>query len=205
MGFFSAFLLAFAASLDSLAVGVVYGCNKIKVGFKNLTIISAITALGTFLAMILGYFISSIISESVSNIIGALLLICLGIWFLIPVFRKEASEKNEIRKTNDVHVYKDILDNPELADSDSSHTIDTKECVYLSIALSLNNLGIGISASISGINPFIATLLTFFIGMIFFVCGMYFGRKCFSKIFGKYCNLISALLIIVLGCIELLF
>lgn len=206
MGFFSAFLLAFSASLDSLAVGIVYGCNKITIKFKNLMTISLITAIGTFLSMMTGYLLSNTINKNVANYIGAFLLIGLGLWFFISSLKKDNKKNYNIKHSNNnMHVYKDILDNPKLADSDSSHSIDSKECISLAIALSLNNLGIGISSSISGINPFISTFLTFFIGMFLFVLGIHFGEKYFSNIFGQYCNLITSILIIILGFIQLFF
>lgn len=204
MNFFSALILAISASLDSLSVGIAYGCDNIKISLKNITIISLITAFGTLISMILGYFLSSFLTETLSNIIGSILLICIGLWFIISFFSKKNEQPIDIQLPSEGCNYKNILGNPSMADTDNSKTIDTKECICLSIALSLNNLGLGISASITGINPITATILTFLTGMMFFLLGFIIGKKFLSKFLGDYSNLFSGILILALAVFQVL-
>ncbi|WP_027634557.1 sporulation membrane protein YtaF [Clostridium hydrogeniformans] len=205
MSFFSALILAISASLDSLSVGVAYGSDNIKVSLKNITIISLITALGTLISMILGYFLSTFLTETLANAIGSILLIFIGLWFIISFFYKKDVKDTKIQLPSETCNYKNILGNPSIADTDNSKSIDTKECICLSIALSLNNLGLGISASITGINPLTATLLTFLIGMICFLIGFFIGKKFLSKYLGNYSGLFSGILILALAVFQLFF
>lgn len=54
----------------------------------------------------------------------------------------------------------DILLNPENADIDDSKHIDFKEATLLAIALSLNNVGGGLSAGMLGLDSFLVGFLS---------------------------------------------
>ncbi|MFV0392785.1 MAG: manganese efflux pump, partial [Coprobacillaceae bacterium] len=69
--------------------------------------------------------------------------------------------------------------------------------------LSLNNIALGISASITGIPVTLATILTFICSVVLFEVGYAIGNSYLSNIFGKYTPLISGILLIILGVYEL--
>ena len=67
----------------------------------------------------------------------------------------------------------------------------------------LNNIAAGIAASITGINTFYTTLCTFIFGNIFLYIGNHLGKKIKSEIIIQYSELISSLMLILLGIIEM--
>jgi len=103
----------------------------------------------------------------VSNIIGGALLILIGLYALWKTIL-EGKQKNTDNERSGCSMknYIDILDAPEKADLDKSGTIDARESISLALALSINNMGLGIGASITGMNVFITALFTFVFSML---------------------------------------
>ncbi|MEF9992443.1 MAG: sporulation membrane protein YtaF [Romboutsia sp.] len=203
MNLASALLLSISANLDTFAVAVSYGLKKMKLSFSSILFIAFITSIGTFLSMYLGLLATSFISIRLANSIGSLMLIAMGVWFVFDYFKNNNSNSLQDQSIKNFPTYHDILSDPLKADKDNSGNIDFKECITLSIALSLNNIGLGIAASIAGINIYLNTCFTFIVTLLGFYLGGIIGRSYLSKIFGKYSSLISALIIIILGFYEL--
>lgn len=195
--------LAISASIDNFTVGVAYGIKKIEIQFISNLIIAVISALGTFLSMTIGLLLCRLLSAEMSNIIGCSLLILIGIWFIIEYFIKKIKMKCRSSADYSNINYKELLDKPESVDFDKSGNIDIRESVILGIALMINNLGLGISASISGINIYLTTICTFIISIITIPLGFFIGKHCFSKLSGEYASLISGLIIVALGIYEI--
>lgn len=87
--------------------------------------------------------------------------------------------------------------------STKRHSMPIASLVALSLALTLNNLGLGFGAGITGLNPYLTSAFTFFFSLFFLTTGMAAGKKFLSDIFGNYAVLISGLLILILGIYEL--
>lgn len=193
MHLISAILLAVSVSSDNFVVGFSYGIKKIKLSILSYLMIVLLPAIATMLAMYIGEAASYLINENIAQAIGSLILIILGGYSII----KAKKEHNNI-KDKDVN-YENIIKNPEVADKDNSGVIDVKEAVVLSFALAINNIGIGVGASVIGINLLFATFFTLFIGALMLSLGNFLGNKINNKELGKKGELISGLLIIVLG------
>lgn len=74
----------------------------------------------------------------------------------------------------------------------------------LGCALSANNIGIGLSASIAGLSLIPAATVTFLFSLAFLALGNRLGQ-CRSLPFTEHtANLITGLLLIVLGIVEIL-
>ncbi|WCM70711.1 hypothetical protein LZD60_04080 [Clostridium perfringens] len=67
------------------------------------------------------------------------------------------------------------------------------------MALALNNFGLGIGASISGLNIDFTTISTFIISLIFISLGFYLSKTIKSKNISKNSNLIAGIIIIILS------
>lgn len=191
-------IFVLGANFDNIAVGTAYGFKGIKLSTKMNLLIAIITSVGTLLSMSLGLIIYTLLPHNFTNLLGGLLIIILGLYFLKDFF------KNAITKKNDGDL-KEILNEPEKADIDHSGDIDFKEAITLGSALTLNNFGMGIGASISGMNIFLTSILTFLFSVISFRIGCNIGSKFNDSFLHKYANLISSLILIVLGLIEILF
>jgi putative sporulation protein YtaF len=201
MNIISIIIFAIAASNDNLIVGINYGAKKVNINSISNLIISLISGISTFLVMLLGKSIAYLISQNYANILGSGLIIFLGIYLLI-----DSLEKNNrcIKKTKaSLSEYNNILKTPEIIDVNNSKNIESKEAIILGVILCLNNIGLGIGASITGLNPFITSLCSTLFSFIFISLGYFLGKKFFAKNFSFLAGIISAIIVIILGTYEL--
>ncbi|WP_224381745.1 sporulation membrane protein YtaF [Clostridium perfringens] len=197
MSFLSILLFVIAASLDILVVSLAYGLKDIKINFSSTLVIASISALGTFISMILGKFLVDLIPVKLGEIIGGLVLLLLGFYSIYSYFKEKKILTSHNSENNSSPTF--ILENPEVADKDKSGNIDFKESLALSLALALNNFGLGIGASISGLNIAFTTISTFIISLIFISLGFYLSKTIKSKNISKNSNLIAGIIIIILS------
>lgn len=209
MHILSILLFVISSSLDNFVVGLSYGIKKIKISFFNNLIIAFISGIGTLMSMFLGKVFSVYIPPKLSGYVGSILLILLGLYFLFDFFRLKLSNENFKRKKSNNNKQKidfcdEILKHPELADKDNSHNIEFRESIILGFVLSLNNMGLGIGASIIGLNIYVCSIFSMIFSLIFIQAGFYIGDSLFSELFSKYATLISSAVIISLGIYTLL-
>ena len=197
MSFLSILLFVIAASLDILVVSLAYGLKDIKINFSSTLVIASISALGTFISMILGQFLVDLIPVKLGDIIGGLVLLLLGFYSIYSYFKEKKILTSHNSENDSSPTF--ILENPEVADKDKSGNIDFKESLALSLALALNNFGLGIGASISGLNIAFTTISTFIISLIFISLGFYLSKTIKSKNISKNSNLIAGIIIIILS------
>lgn len=197
MSFLSILLFVIAASLDILVVSLAYGLKDIKINFSSTLVIASISALGTFISMILGQFLVDLIPVKLGDIVGGLVLLALGFYSIYSYFKEKKILTSHNSENNSSPTF--ILENPEVADKDKSGNIDFKESLALSLALALNNFGLGIGASISGLNIAFTTISTFIISLIFISLGFYLSKTIKSKNISKNSNLIAGIIIIILS------
>jgi len=197
VSFLSILLFVIAASLDILVVSLAYGLKDIKINFSSTLVIASISALGTFISMILGQFLVDLIPVKLGDIIGGLVLLALGFYSIYSYFKEKKILTSHNSENNSSPTF--ILENPEVADKDKSGNIDFKESLALSLALALNNFGLGIGASISGLNIAFTTISTFIISLIFISLGFYLSKTIKSKNISKNSNLIAGIIIIILS------
>lgn len=179
-----AILFSFSANLDNIPISMSYGLKKIHIPYSKILMISIFTTLFTFISMFLGRYITTIINKQVSNSIGSCILIVLGIYTII----KEIIEK---RNLNRCYKYDNI---------EPITFFDTMKIVLI---LSTNNIAAGIAASASGLNILITTLLSFLFCFSFLLIGNTIGKNILNKIIENNCNLISSLILILIGIIQL--
>lgn len=173
-------LLAICVSIDSLGIGMTYGLKNTQITFWAKWILFLISFFITSLSLLAGKAISAFLPSSVTNLIGTLLLILLGIW---------------------------MITQPSNADFDHSNHIDSKEAIFLGVALSLDAIGIGIGSSMIGFHSFIFPLLVALFQLIFLSFGSYIGRKIQknSRLPENIWNLISGILLIAIAVTKLIF
>lgn len=192
----SSVLLALSANVDNFAVGIAYGIKRIAIGSLSNLIIAIVSATGTYGSMTAGKLISTILPVNVANWLGSLLLIAIGIWTTWDTFKSNHSQ------TQSELDYTTFVRDPARADRDFSRFIDAKESIVLAFALTLNNLGSGIGAGISGLDIRITTLLTFIFSLLSIVVGYLLGARFSTKLSGRVTGLASGVLLIGLGIYE---
>lgn len=204
MDILSVFMFSFSASSDSFIIRVRYGSQKITINFYCNIIIALISCIGTLIAMLFGKVLNTFINPYWTNIIGNSLLILLGIYMLLYSFKSNKNNfvSNECNYSG-IEYYETLLNHPEIIDINKSKTIEFKEAIILGGILCINNIALGISASIAGLNIFITSLLSMIFSIIFIKLGCYIGNKIIPDKLSYFSEIISSFIIILLGILEL--
>ncbi len=163
---FYTFLIALSNNFDNIGVRIAYSIRGIKISTPINLWISVITFFISGFAAYSGTLISGYLSKEMSSVIAMLLLAAIGSWMIIDQYRKKADNSVEGPDEDAANGILNILTNPEKADIDKSKHIDFKEATLLGIALSINNVGGGLSAGIIGLNSFWIGLLSAVISFI---------------------------------------
>lgn len=204
MNLLAVLLFVLTSSIDNFTVALAYGVKRIRIGTVSNLVIAFVSSIGTLISMATGKLIGSYISPSLANLLGSLLLFLIGIWFIIDYVKsKKYRQANVSNEFVDAPNCMEILEYPEIADLDHSGTIDFKESFTLAVALAINNVGIGIGGSIIGLNVLLTSSLTFIFSLVLIPLGILVGRGVFSKFFGTYSSLISAIILIAISIFEL--
>lgn len=133
-----------------------------------------------------------------------ILLVIIGCWIIIePYFKKEVNSEIEDNTNKEKTVY-DILKEPENADIDNSKDIDFKEATFLGIALSINNIGGGLSAGMIGLNSLFVGLFSAVISFLALWAGNYITDFLNKWNLGKKATLIAGILLILIGMKQVL-
>lgn len=191
MHFLPIILFSISSNLYNLTVSIGYGMENIKIKALSNFIISFISAFGTFISMSVGTVVLKFLNEKIANDIGSIILIFIGLCFCFQFFKNKNNKSNNL-DTDSKHM-----------DKDNSKAIEPKEAISLAFALTINNFGVGFGASVAGINVLFTSLTTFFISALFLQIGDKLGSGFFSKVFGKYSDFISGVLIIFIGVYEM--
>lgn len=215
-------LISVTNNLDNIGVRIAYSIRGIRIStVKNLWI-SIITFVLSSLSAFSGLFISGYFSKHVSSIISMVLLIAIGVWIIAEPYinKKEDSSSSAIEpdeaggtiivdkegsscEGNDKSIY-GILKKPENADLDNSKDIDFKEATLLGIALSINNIGGGISAGMIGLNPFFMGLMSALISFLALWSGNYVTKLISKLNIGNKATTIAGVFMILIGIKQLI-
>jgi len=188
MHLLSILLFAISSNMDNLVIGLSYGIKKIRIPILSNIVISLITFIGTAFSMIIGKELLNIIPESIANIIGSVVIIIIGGYYLIKFIYNKTKDNEQKGEEYDV---------------DKSGCIELRESFLLGLALSINNIGLGISASIIGLNIIATATVSFVFSLLFLYLSNAFGKSFMSNFLGKYAEPISSILMILLGIYEI--
>ncbi|MDP4120334.1 MAG: manganese efflux pump [Bacillota bacterium] len=198
MSLLSVFLFGVSSNIDNLVIGISYGVKKIRIPLISNILIAFITFCGTVLLMSVGKRLAVLIPTEFANAIGSSILILIGLYGIIKFIRN----LKIIKKNNEPNW---PTENPEKYDENNNKQIEMREAITLGILLSINNMGLGIGASISGLNIIPTAIGAFIFSMCSMLLGNALGNSYLSTLFGKYGELVSGLIIIAMGILELIF
>lgn len=188
MSLISSVLFAVSASLDAFIVGISYGIRNIHIPFLQNLLVSLITLIGTVLSVGFGGTLAPLLPARTAEFIGSALLILIGTFYLVKfilhlilkyLFPAAKTKKEQSRPPA-------ALTNP--------HGL-----VGMGLALSANNVGIGISASIAGLPLFSSALLTFLFSVTLLFAGNRLGKSSLLQKAGCFAEPLTGLLLIGLG------
>lgn len=208
MQIFSSLLFGVSASLDALILGISYGIRKVHITVWQNLFISLITLSGTCLAIGFGRWQGVLLqnllpglndSISLERCIGSMVLILFGLYYLVKFMLSLR------KKCIKLHYDTNLPAKADHAQKSCSSRLALKDSLLLGLALSLNNMGIGLGASIAGLSLFPAAISTFLFSAIFLRLGNCLGKSHLSDFLGQAATPVSGLLLLGLGICEWFF
>lgn len=206
MQFFPSLLFGISASLDALLVGISYGLRGVRIKSLQNLFISLVSLLGTCLSVCLGSRLLLILPASLADRTGSIILMLLGTYYIAKwtfgVLTCRKAHPAEIPHSADVNQSV----NTEITSAEKPPLILTAaETLILSLTLSVNNIGIGLSASMAGLFLLPAAVMTFLCSALFLFSGNRLGQSRLLRLIGYAADPLSGLLLIGLGIIQLIF
>ena len=184
-------LLAISSSIDSLGIGITYGIKNTKISLIGKIILFIISITITYLSIFLGNLIQNIFPSFLTKLIGSCILIFMGIYICFEALKEKSRSSN-------------VFNNPISSDLDNSKTIDSKESLFLAIALSLDSFCIGVCGSIIDINLVLFPFLVSIFQLIFLSIGTLIGIHInkFYRLPQNIWSVISGILLIIIGIFK---
>lgn len=185
-------LLSVSSSIDSLGIGITYGIKNTKISLIGKIILFIISLITTYFSLFLGNFIQNIFPTFLTKLIGSFILIFMGLYICFEALKKQDVNCN-------------VFNNPISSDFDNSQIIDSRESLFLAVALSLDSLCIGIGGSISDINLAFFPLLVSVFQLFFLSLGTFLGTHInkFYRFPQNIWSLISGILLVFIGIFKL--
>ena len=164
--------------------------------------IAVITFGISFLAASSGTMIKGSLGKQFSSVIATVLLVSIGSWMILePYLKKKCIEKLPEENSKSIIC---IFLKPKNADMDNSKHIDFKEGTLLGIALSINNIGGGLSAGIIGLNSLLVGSLSAVLSFLALWAGNYFAEFFIKHNMTDKATVVGGVVLIAIG-IEQLF
>lgn len=185
-------ILAISSSIDSLGIGITYGIRNTKISFVGKLILLLISIVITYISLFFGDFLKLFLPDFIEGFIGSGFFILIGSYICFQALK--SSNKNS-----------NIFNDPISSDLDHSNVIDSKESLFLAIALSLDSFCIGICGSIVNINLIFFPFLISGFQLLFLSLGNFIGRYIykFSNLPENIWSIFSGLLLIVFGVFKI--
>ena len=214
----SSLLFGFSSSIDALLVGISCGIRQQRFRPSQQLFISLITLAGTLLSLLLGEKISLLIPEAAAQLAGSAILIFLGLYYLWKgsLAWKERTfspsqlsscdcnvEASPASLSSDAPSSWEALPPADTSSLGEALPLTCKEAALLGAALSVNNMGMGIGASITGLKLLPTCGFTLGFSLLFLFVGNRLGHTRRLTASGPLADSISGLLLMGLGIYEL--
>ena len=167
------FLLAFALSMDSVAVAMAYGARNLDMKMPQITKIAFFYAFFQILMPLIGYFLGVAFAKFVASIDHYIAFVILGVLGIMMI--KEAFEPNE-----------------------ANTCITNKELTLSAIATSIDALAVGVTFAF--VNTNIALVLGVIFGVCFLLCiGACFVGKKLGTLLRDKALILGGVILILIG------
>ncbi|WP_072621832.1 manganese efflux pump [Spirulina major] len=154
----TAAILSVSTNLDNLAVGVAYGFKRLTIGWLANGAIASLSGISTLCSMSLGNEIASLISPQWAQSLGSSLLIVIGVVVLVQFWRSR-------------HAPISPADAPPV-----NNGMSLRDAVLLGLALTLSNIGTGISAGMTHLDVATTSSLSLLSSLVMIGGGVWLGR-----------------------------
>lgn len=180
-------LFGISSSLDALLIGISYGIRRIRIRLWQNLMISGITLLGTCLSVGFGHWLAPKFPYVISRCMGSMILMLLGIWYVVKWLVQMLAHAREMTQASAAQ---------------TALRLTLPEVLGLGVSLSLNNIGIGLSASIAGLTLLPAATATLVCSLLFLFAGNRLGRSRPLQFFGAAADPISGILLMLLALLQ---
>ncbi|MDA8387979.1 MAG: manganese efflux pump [Nitrospiraceae bacterium] len=195
------FFIALTNNFDNIGTRIAYSIRGIRISLPINLWVSVITFVVSFGAALSGKIISGLITREVSSILAMLLLSAIGSWMILEPYRKKNRDCTVGPGEKSIcHV----LLNPKDADMDDSKHIDFREATLIGIALSINNIGGGVSAGMIGLNSFLIGSLSALISFLALWAGNYISEFFIRWKISNKAAFVAGLLLIAIGIEQII-
>ena len=208
--------LAISSSIDSLGIDITYGIKNTKITMGAKSILFFISFIISIISIYFGNLLKYIFPDFLIHYLGSFLLMLMGLFMCfqsLKISKQEYKVKDvqNLKISDAEKIYSffikclgitiKIIKNPTSSDFDKSNIIDSKEALFLGLALSLDSFCIGIGFSMINTFSIIFPLLTSCFQLFFLSLGNYCGKKLysFSKLPDNIWSTISGMLLIIIG------
>lgn len=189
-------LFGISASLDALLVGISYGIRQVHIRLWQNLFISGVSLLGTCLSIGAGHLLLPYLPGFVSRYAGSLVLMLFGLYYIAKWFGTLWQRHGQSAPCADTSL--------------NTASQERKPCFLvpgevfaLSLSLSLNNLSIGLSASLAGLTLLPAAAATLVCSLLLLFLGNRLGRSPLLRLAGCAAEPLSGILLISLGLTQL--
>ncbi|MBQ7667919.1 MAG: manganese efflux pump [Clostridia bacterium] len=172
-------IFAISANIDTLILFIPYGLNNTKIPLLNKLLIAIISSIGTYISINFGQTLGKFLPKTYSNFIGGFILILLGISIIYQAIIKKETPVEK-------------LSNLSLA-----------KTMFLAITLSIHDISVGIAAGICEINALLTTIFHFISLIIIIYLGLFIGKNIKLKTPSKYFEILSGVLVILIGVLGI--
>lgn len=219
-------ILALAANLDNLGVGIAYGLKRTYITPSANLLIALLAAELTFLAMAFGQWLSQVLSASMANDLGASLILGVGFWvsfesslqplcwrcsrwfwqsclhrllhFLHPTGRP-AQDSKRFEGTPPEHSLSRAQSRQQ------PRATSLQETLVLGFSLALNAIASGFGASLSGYNALLTSLAIGSFSYLTIEIGQSVSQSYFSPTLGPLAQKAAGFMLIAIGLYEFFF
>ena len=208
-------ILALSSSIDSLGIGITYGIKNTKISYMGKVVLFAISFSISILAVWFGDVMKNIFSDFTTKLMGNIILIAMGGFICFQaIHKKEIKNKTNKKDEKIYHFFIDflgitikIIKNPSSSDLDSSNSIDSKEALFLGVALSLDCFCIGMGGSMIGVSPLLFPLFISIFQLVFLNMGHILKKKLYqlSDLPDNTWSVISGILLVFIGLLRFVF
>lgn len=200
---FSILMLAVSSNLDNFGVGVAYGIRRVCISVSSNLLIAVINTTGTFVSMVAGERLYHYMQSDTANYAGSAIFIIAGCLVVINDIVKKERKSVYISGESFVSKMIPVPDKPWIINMYCKGRISLKEGFVLAAALTFSNLATGIGAGLIGLNLSLTILFVFSFSIAAIIIGMKAGQYSASRWLGASSNLVSGLLLIVIGVYEM--
>ena len=173
-------LIAMLNSIDNVGIGIAYSISGKKIPILENILISLMAFAVSFVSSLSASIVSRFLEEKTCTFISVSLLVFMGSRMIYQSFRR-----------NDI-------------DLERYGTISYKEAITVGTVLAIDDVGSSVSSGLIGYGPFIVSIPYFIISFIIFFLANY-GSKFVRKLnIGQKYTMISGLLMILMGILQLI-